>query len=312
MRAYFSDPGLLARVARQMAELSKLKSNSNATPAVTYEAMLRGRWPLSNIWLGISAGDQQRAEERIPELLETPAAVRFLSLEPLIGAIDIRRWLPLPRGPMLASKAAKRWSEFRWPEWVPAEVRGQIESFWSEAYGRNPQQWIENSYDRYNHAPSFGERVRLRFGGERWVEGRYVHCWNNVGRVVEDGGTFWVVGTCDYKRPIGISWVIVGGESGGGARPMHPEWVSAIQEACEEARVPFFFKQWGEWAMRMLGVPMPDRGAMVRLTRGGRNGQDLAAAEDGGDVWMQRVGKKSAGRLLDGREWSEMPEVRTA
>ena len=43
----------------------------------------------------------------------------------------------------------------------------------------------------------------------------------------------------------GISWVIVGGESGPGARPMNEEWVPAIRQQCEDAGIPFFFKQWG-------------------------------------------------------------------
>ncbi len=64
----------------------------------------------------------------------------------------------------------------------------------------------------------------------------------------------------------GIHWVIVGGESGPGARPMHPDWARDIRNQCEAASVPFFFKQWGG------------------------------------------VRKKAAGRLLDGREWNEMPE----
>ena len=45
----------------------------------------------------------------------------------------------------------------------------------------------------------------------------------------------------------GIDWVIVGGESGAKARPMHPDWVRNIQQQCEAQKVPFFFKQWGEW-----------------------------------------------------------------
>ena len=92
-------------------------------------------WP-PNVWLGVSAEDQRRADERVPALLETSAAVLFLSLEPLLG--------PLPR---------------------------------------------------------------LELGG--------------------------------------IDWVIAGGESGPGARPMEAGWVRAIRDQCVRSRVPFFFKQWG-------------------------------------------------------------------
>ena len=73
----------------------------------------------------------------------------------------------------------------------------------------------------------------------------------------------------------GIDWVICGGESGPGARPMHPDWARALRDQCAEARVPFFFKQWGEWA--------PDH------------------------MHMARVGKKLAGATLDGRTHKEFP-----
>jgi protein gp37 len=73
----------------------------------------------------------------------------------------------------------------------------------------------------------------------------------------------------------GISWVIVGGESGPGARPMRADWARAIRSQCQTAGVAFFFKQWGAF-----------------------------------DSSGRRVGKGKAGRLLDGRTWDEMPEER--
>jgi len=76
------------------------------------------------------------------------------------------------------------------------------------------------------------------------------------------------------KRLKGIHWVIVGGESGHGARPMNPEWARAVREACHAAGVAFFFKQWG-----------------AHNARG------------------ERVGKKAAGRRLDGRVWNQLPET---
>jgi len=81
-----------------------------------------------------------------------------------------------------------------------------------------------------------------------------------------------------------IDWVIVGGESGSHARPMHPQWARDLRDRCMAAGVPFFFKQWGEWK--------PGDGDCV--------GQQ-----------SYRVGKKAAGRLLDGREWNEIPEVQS-
>lgn len=92
-----------------------------------------------------------------------------------------------------------------------------------------------------------------------------------------------------------IDWVIVGGESGHGARPMEPEWARSIRDQCVAASVPFLFKQWGAWCHP---DQLPD--ATVR---------DLDAADPAnlhGDQPL-RVGKKAAGREIDGRTWDEMP-----
>lgn len=97
----------------------------------------------------------------------------------------------------------------------------------------------------------------------------------------------------------GIHWVIVGGESGPGARPMHPEWARSVRDQCIAAQVPFFFKQWGEYCD---WDNLTDETARI-----------VDAAGDGHFDGMLRVGKARAGRLLDGREWSEMPmEARNA
>lgn len=87
-----------------------------------------------------------------------------------------------------------------------------------------------------------------------------------------------------------IDWVICGGESGRQARPMHPDWARSLRDQCQAAGVPFFFKQHGEWL-----------GALQDGAPG--DGQEINAS----DVPI-RVGKKAAGRLLDGREWNEFPE----
>lgn len=173
-------------------------------------------WPLKNVWLGVSVEDQKTADERIPLLLQTPAAVRFISAEPLLGAVDLR-----------------------------STVGGTL--------------WI---------------------GGQRGCD-----------------GTHHGIGTPECPRALhhhhddrcrrGLDWVICGGESGPGARPMHPDWARSLRDQCVAAKVPFFFKQWGEW---------------------------LGAMQDGVQVLNctdkpQRVGKKAAGALLDGREWKEFPEV---
>lgn len=76
------------RVASAWASIGPAKPNWNGTPAVTLQAMMH--WPLSNVWLGITAGTQATADERIPDLLATPAAKRFVSCEPLLEYIDLK------------------------------------------------------------------------------------------------------------------------------------------------------------------------------------------------------------------------------
>lgn len=94
-----------------------------------------------------------------------------------------------------------------------------------------------------------------------------------------------------------FDWMIVGGESGPGARPMHPRWVRDIKNQCVGAGVPFMFKQWGQWAPNCLcdtekphkTIPRPEPGPMG---------------------CMFRCGKKAAGRELFGSIWDEYPEVK--
>ena len=78
--------------------------------------------------------------------------------------------------------------------------------------------------------------------------------------------------------PRGLDWVICGGESGPGARPMHPDWARSLRDQCQAAGVPFFFKQWG------TNIPDEEREGRYR-----------------------RVPKSVAGRLLDGRDHNDMP-----
>ena len=109
----------------------------------------------------------------------------------------------------------------------------------------------------------------------------------------------------------GIGWVIVGGESGPGARPMHPQWARDIRDQCQAADVPYFFKQWGEW-MELDDVPVPYEEDQFRIKIwrdtewvGGENVYSASLGPE--DAIMARIGKKRAGRMLDGRTWDEMP-----
>jgi protein gp37 len=100
----------------------------------------------------------------------------------------------------------------------------------------------------------------------------------------------------------GIHWVIVGGESGHGARPVHPEYVRSMRDQCQAAGVPFFFKQWGEFH------PEPDSlglqpTAIAKLPSVTLGSSDCVVPK----VRVYRVGKKVSGRLLDGLEWSQFP-----
>jgi protein gp37 len=176
------------------------------------------RWPLPNVWLGVSVEDQKRADERIPILLDTPAEVRWISAEPLLGPVDLSKHL----------------------------------------------------------------------------FGRAVPCSNCPKDADCDCG-YWSRSV--LLGETALDWVVVGGESGPGARPMHPDWARLLRDQCKDAGVAFLFKQWGEWFPSKFTVT-GSRGRMYCFSDG------LSPAE------MHQVGKKRAGRLLDGVEHNEYPEAR--
>ncbi len=144
-------------------------------------------WP-ANVWAMTSVENQEQAEKRIPKLSMVPAAVRGLSVEPLLGPVDLEPWL-----------------------------------------------------------------------GE-------------------------------------IQWVIVGGESGPNARPMHPNWARSVRDQCQAADVAFFFKQWGNWS--------PSGNMRVRTYAFQDN-------DPCGPIILYNLGKHASGRLLDGRTWDELPLLRS-
>jgi protein gp37 len=95
-------------------------------------------------------------------------------------------------------------------------------------------------------------------------------------------------------QPVCLDWAICGGESGPGARPMHPDWVRLLKNQCQKAGVPFFFKGWGAWSPYPPSPDVQDRCQTTILPE--RN------------QWMWRVGKHRAGRLLGRRQWNEWPK----
>jgi len=205
-------------------------------------------WPLPNAWLGTSVEDQANADKRITELQWCPAAVRFLSVEPLLGPIDLR----LP-GVLKRTK---------------------------------PEGFDALSPARQEEVIAMAARAEY-------------------------------MARCET-----VDWVIVGGESGHGARPMHPAWARSLRDQCIVAGVPFFFKQWGAWApMEALGAKSWRRTFWDGTTArgclrgsdgdlfGGRSFETRYPWEDHEYPCMVNVGKHAAGRLLDGREWNELPEV---
>lgn len=112
----------------------------------------------------------------------------------------------------------------------------------------------------------------------------------------------------------GIGWAIVGGESGPGARPMHPDWARSLRDQCTAAGVPFFLKQQGEWQFGSSLKRNDDRILLNDGTLLKANAEDATAEQRNNWPAYQPhmvacVGKKDAGRLLDGREWNERPEV---
>ena len=109
-----------------------------------------------------------------------------------------------------------------------------------------------------------------------------------------------------------LDLIIAGGESGPGARPMDPDWARDIRDQCQKADVPFFFKQWGTYVdfTQVGGLSCRSlSGNRVKITGGTLNGQTFYAPYPWGALGpaVIKAGKKRAGRLLDGREWNEMP-----
>ncbi|MCG6115057.1 MAG: phage Gp37/Gp68 family protein [Mesorhizobium sp.] len=237
MRAYVSDWELKELLRIRLTEAGKSRDDLV--------------WPLPNVWLGVSCEDQATATARIPDLLATPAAIRFVSAEPLLGKIDF-------------SKIAQPNMGFG-PFWLNALQAGEM-GWYSDEAATKPT-----------------EADPLAFSGDP-----------------------------------AIDWIIVGGESGENARPMHPDWARSIRDQCKAAATAFFFKQWGSWAPARV-QPSGTPGRYAIATAGPQSSFWPAHVTQtdfyprqidlfGGARVLEYSKKKTAGRLLDGVEHSEMPE----
>jgi len=219
---------------------------------------------LPNVWLGVSAEDQQTADERIPLLLETPAAKRVVSIEPALGPVDIGM--------------SKHW----------------------------PSRWVRLSWTVRSDLP-FIKPVAIAEPGIYRAES------NRHGALsVMTENILLGIKPDEFKCLPKLDWVIMGGESGPNARAMHPDWAKSVRDQCQAAGVPFFFKQWGEWALKgAVEAKSHDFGVLTHegewfAKTTGWNGR--SEDPDTHEAYMVNVGKKNAGRLLDGREWNEVPE----
>lgn len=96
----------------------------------------------------------------------------------------------------------EKWSDYKWPKWVPQKVRAEIESFWSNSYGRDWREWLKSCCDdQYNAQPFLGATVRIRrpyhWKGRKVRVGKWIPAWNNMARIVLRDGSAHVISTCD-------------------------------------------------------------------------------------------------------------------
>ncbi|TGE35910.1 phage Gp37/Gp68 family protein [Desulfosporosinus fructosivorans] len=134
--------------------------------------------------------------------------------------------------------------------------------------------------------------------------------WGQDGNPRDYGKYHWEKQALVGEGWTGLDLVITGGESGPKARPMHPDWVRSLRDQCQTAGTKFFFKQWGEW-IKLPFKALGGSGAIGCWSPGRSFSSGEACNESvyPGTINMKRVGKKVAGRLIDGRTWDELPEV---
>jgi protein gp37 len=117
-----------------------------------------------------------------------------------------------------------------------------------------------------------------------------------------------LVGPVVYDLSV-IDWVILEGESGRDARPAHPDWFRAVRDQCAAAGIPVHLKQNGEWVPVEPDVWQNRRASDWHVRADGYHWPltEPHGAEDGTEITVRKVGTKAAGRLLDGREWMQVP-----
>jgi len=253
MRAYCNNPATPRRIYELVCDITLAERirvvlmlpGMDESLAPEGPRVYLGVWPLPNVWKGVSTEDQRRADERVPDLLATSAAIRFVSAEPLLGPLnllDIRKYNPTGS------------------PWIDA-LRGLVTR--GSYLARSPSECSFNT--------------STRFPGELPA----------------------------------LDLVIVGGESGRNARPMHPDWARSLRDQCASAGTAFFFKQWGAWAPLPRSAPVLEAGgsAIGVAWPDGSFGPGRADLNGGEGTTLYVATKGIAGRLLDGVEHNAMPEV---
>lgn len=232
-RAYLSDRTLPVRIIALVQEFYE----DGIIDRKTFERFAMP-WPLPNVWAGVSVEDQTRAELRLVDLGNTPAAVRWVSAEPLIGELDFRN--------------------VKVSDWIWLDA---LTGYWTGQF-------------------SEGQPIQLPASLEP------------------------------------IDWIVAGGESGPGSRPMHPLWPRSIRDQTSLTGTSFLFKQHGNWIEVSEEKHHADYSAACRNE--GPWPFDKVMQRDGlilpGDAmfigdrrYVRDVGKKKAGRLLDGRTHDGYP-----
>ena len=162
---------------------------------------------------------------------------------------------------------------------------------WHNGWDRLPNLWLGVSIENQKRADErMPHLLTVNNVGVRFVSIEPMLAEVSITQYLYCLYIFTAVGEFKF---VPLDWVIVGGETGPGARPVHPDWVRKIRDECLALGIPFFFKHWGEWKEWDPGEPE------WSLRR------PAFTFPDGKTVF--RIGRKAAGRLLDGREWNELP-----